>query len=407
MMKNIPNYKPKNIVAIFALISILFGLPLEVYADPKKELADHICSKKNIYWENVLHEDVMDNEFVMALEDIAKAYETQFGRCLSYKFAKNGIRFFYKDATVFAKIFVADDRITGVRIKETKIRNDSLKKIAEDLGKLPGKISVSIVDDNGTKVFSLNDDKPLSIASSFKLFVLKAMKDRIDSGDIKWDDVVFLEDRQRSLPSGIMQDWLPGTPVTVKTLVTLMISMSDNTAADVLIDLLGRAEMEKYAPLNKPFMKVKETFLLEHKNSGSLLRKYLKSGYEAKLKMLDKISSQKMPPLDVYLETNDENRRRVEGVGWLATTSELCDTAFALKDEPIITINPGVLYDHKKWPVIGYKGGSSLGVRQFTQILKSKKGNWYCISATWNNRKKVSESTLAEFVRRMAELLPE
>ena len=41
-----------------------------------------------------------------------------------------------------------------------------------------------------------------------------------------------------------MQDWPPGAAVTVETLATLMISVSDNTATDTLIRLVGRERVE-------------------------------------------------------------------------------------------------------------------------------------------------------------------
>ena len=43
-----------------------------------------------------------------------------------------------------------------------------------------------------------------------------------------------------SLPSGITQSWPAGSPVTLQTLATLMISISDNTATDTLVTLERR-----------------------------------------------------------------------------------------------------------------------------------------------------------------------
>jgi beta-lactamase class A len=63
-----------------------------------------------------------------------------------------------------------------------------------------------------------------------------------------WADVVALQEQWRALPSGVLQDWPLGTHLTVESLAVLMISISDNTAADALAGLVGCAEVEQVAP---------------------------------------------------------------------------------------------------------------------------------------------------------------
>ena len=60
----------------------------------------------------------------------------------------------------------------------------------------------------------------------------------IAAGKRRWSDVVPLG--ARSFPGGTMQDWPQRAPVTLQTLATMMISISDNTATDTLMRLLGR-----------------------------------------------------------------------------------------------------------------------------------------------------------------------
>jgi beta-lactamase class A len=87
-------------------------------------------------------------------------------------------------------------------------------------------------------VLGLRGHEQFAIGSTFKLWVLDALAGEIALGRLRWDQVVRLG--QRSVPSGMMQDWPQGAAVTVETLATLMISRSDNTATDTLIRLLGR-----------------------------------------------------------------------------------------------------------------------------------------------------------------------
>ncbi len=60
--------------------------------------------------------------------------------------------------------------------------------------------------------------------------MLDALRSSIDSGDHAWDEVVTLAAGRKSLGSGILQTWPDGSPLTLHTLATLMISRSDNTA---------------------------------------------------------------------------------------------------------------------------------------------------------------------------------
>src|SRR5262249_2791261 len=74
---------------------------------------------------------------------------------------------------------------------------------------LPGQVSVATVVD-GKAGPSLAPDAPLAVGSSFKLAVLAALRRRVASGAIGWADVVTLDERWRSLPSGVLQEWPPG-----------------------------------------------------------------------------------------------------------------------------------------------------------------------------------------------------
>src|SRR5205085_7243909 len=101
-----------------------------------------------------------------------------------------------------------------------------------------------LVTKNGEALYSLNPDTALAVGSAFKLGVLKALKDQIDAGTRKWSDVVELQASDISLPSGTLQIWPVGSPFTLHTLAGLMISISDNTAADMLLKLVGRDKVE-------------------------------------------------------------------------------------------------------------------------------------------------------------------
>ena len=81
---------------------------------------------------------------------------------------------------------------------------------------------------------------PVPVASMFKLWVLDALARAIANGNIGWDTLVPIRDDLRSDPSGEVYGYPTGQRVTVSQIAELMISISDNTATDHLIELIGR-----------------------------------------------------------------------------------------------------------------------------------------------------------------------
>jgi beta-lactamase class A len=118
---------------------------------------------------------------------------------------------------------------------------------------LPGRTSVLVLTDS--KLVAAHDaDIPLAVASAGKLAVLLALKNAVSDGRLSWEDVVTLDPKWRSLPSGQLQDWPDGTPLTIASLAHLMISVSDNTATDALIHLVGREAIQAVSRRNIPFV---------------------------------------------------------------------------------------------------------------------------------------------------------
>lgn len=103
--------------------------------------------------------------------------------------------------------------------------------------------------------------------------VLVELRNRIEKQKkLSWDHVVTLNQKLKSLPSGMTQEWPDHSAVTVQTLAALMISISDNTATDAVIHLLGRGSLARYgASPFRPFLTTAETFRLKAKGNEALL----------------------------------------------------------------------------------------------------------------------------------------
>lgn len=95
------------------------------------------------------------------------------------------------------------------------------------------------IDDLRGNVIKINEKEKFETASTIKLFVLAALFERIEKGEISLSDM--LEYRQEHVidGSGILSSMEIGTRLSVRNIATLMIIVSDNIATNMLIDFLG------------------------------------------------------------------------------------------------------------------------------------------------------------------------
>ncbi len=269
---------------------------------------------------------------------------------------------------------------------------------AEMVG-LPGEVSLAAarLEEAGPADFlSQKADRPLAIGSAFKLFVLAELARSVKAGERKWTDVVPLG--PPSLPSGIVQDWPRGSPVTLHTLAALMMSRSDNSATDTLLTVLGRDKVERLLPelgvrapeRNRPFLSTREAFALKL-GDPALLAKWKsadEAGRRALLPQLERIDA-------ATLDTSRLGGRPAEiaTVEWFASPADLVRTLDWIRRNgdrtalDLLAINPGLGPAlAKEFDYFGFKGGSEAGVLNLSFLLKTRSGRWIAVSASWNNR---------------------
>lgn len=76
-------------------------------------------------------------------------------------------------------------------------------------------------------------------ASTIKVYVLQALLEAVAAGDHDLGDAVELRADDQVTGSGVLKVLSPGTSYPLLDVATLMIVVSDNTATNLLIDLLG------------------------------------------------------------------------------------------------------------------------------------------------------------------------
>jgi beta-lactamase class A len=295
-------------------------------------------------------------------------------------------------------VLTPNGQISGLLFQPPILKANNLDEVVAGFKALPGNVSLLVVEDGAEKV-ALNVNKPLAVGSAFKLAVLRALQLQVVAGAKSWRDVVELQPAWKSLPSGLLQNWADGSPLTLGTLAGLMISLSDNTATDALIHLTGRKTIEKISPRNRPFLTTREAFVLKSSKNQQLLKRY-RSGDEAtRRSLLTEVNKSPLPNVSEFLA--DPVALDVE---WFFTAQELCNLMEQVKDLPVMSINPGVA-KAEDWQKVAFKGGSEPGVLNLTTWLSAKNDKTYCISATWNHTVPLEESLFMGLYNSILEVL--
>jgi beta-lactamase class A len=93
--------------------------------------------------------------------------------------------------------------------------------------------------ESGVRV-GLRSEISFPMASTFKLPLLVALFHQVDEGKIRLDEMVSLEREDLHIGSGRLDDFLaPGISLSLSNLAALMMRVSDNSAADVLLLRVG------------------------------------------------------------------------------------------------------------------------------------------------------------------------
>lgn len=89
------------------------------------------------------------------------------------------------------------------------------------------------------KDFSINGSSERTAASMIKLVILAEAFDQVSCGDLSLDTLKTIRQSDVVGGTGILQFSGVGTVVTIEELARLMIAESDNTATNMLIDIVG------------------------------------------------------------------------------------------------------------------------------------------------------------------------
>lgn len=110
----------------------------------------------------------------------------------------------------------------------------------------PGVIGVHATDPaNPDNEFEVNADELFPAASIIKIPILLEFYRQVLDGNLDPDEIHYLKDEDKVGGSGVLQFLSEKTQLTLEDWVKLMINLSDNTATNYLIDIVGVDNVNK------------------------------------------------------------------------------------------------------------------------------------------------------------------
>ena len=114
---------------------------------------------------------------------------------------------------------------------------DLVAHLDELAASFPGGVGLWIADPNSAKpLYTRNPDEQVIAASLYKLGILAEAERRVDTGELKYSDIITIQDEDIT-EDGSFED--AGTELTLDEALEAMITISDNGAALALWHFLG------------------------------------------------------------------------------------------------------------------------------------------------------------------------
>jgi beta-lactamase class A len=113
------------------------------------------------------------------------------------------------------------------------------RRVRAEVATFSGSVSLYAKNLDTGAVYSLGGDEAVRTASTIKVAVMIEAFARVAEGRAKWTDELVLTKEKKVSGSGILPEFADGLHLTFRDAVTLMMTMSDNTATNLVVDVLG------------------------------------------------------------------------------------------------------------------------------------------------------------------------
>jgi hypothetical protein len=310
--------------------------------------------------------------------------------------------------------------VQGLQLTGADMAGDTMEAVLGELRQLPGQVSFAVARlGTGAPVMtaSIEPDRPLATGSTFKLFILAELSRQVQAGQRHWNDVVTVD--RSSIGGGTVAGLPRGAPITLHTLASLMISISDNSATDILLHVAGRENVERMMAAmgvrdparNRPLLSTLELGLIKAAPATAFALWQQADETTRRQLLANDYAATDASRIDISLFAG--NPVRIDSVEWFASAADLVRAMDWLRlhaddsAKAILAISPGLPQQARATlAYAGFKGGSEPGVANLTYLIQTRAGGWYAVSVGWNNpAAAVDANRLAGLAARAIQLL--
>jgi beta-lactamase class A len=124
-------------------------------------------------------------------------------------------------------------------LAQPPVNNSLDSRIRAEIISFKGKVFLYAKNLDTGQTYSYNGDERVRTASTIKIAVMIEVWSRIAEGKAKWTDELVLTKAARYTGSGILPELGDGLRLTLQDCVRLMMTLSDNTATNMVLDYLS------------------------------------------------------------------------------------------------------------------------------------------------------------------------
>jgi hypothetical protein len=262
-------------------------------------------------------------------------------------------------------------------------------------------------------VHSIDPGTAAPIGAAFKLYVLAALGHAVASGTVRWNQPLTVTAQLKSLPAGELQNEPDGTQVSVLDTAAAMTSLSDNTATDMLINLVGRSAVEDALTttgmanpaLDRPLLTTREIFVLKLRQWPALAERYISANEPSRRTLL--ASTVDRAPLPAVAAAGSWIAPRdINSLEYFASARDICRayaSLAALAARPglspigqVLSLNDDSLaLDPGQWKTTWFKGGSEPGVLTMAYLATTRTGHSYVVTVLAEDPSQPIDETIA------------
>jgi beta-lactamase class A len=129
--------------------------------------------------------------------------------------------------------------VTGFAQTNQGLKQTALdQRVRAEIAQFRGKVNLFAKNLDTGEVYDLGGDDRVQTASTIKIAIMVEAFARVAEGKAKWTDELILTKEKKVGGSGILPEFADGLHLSFRDGVMLMMALSDNTATNLVIDVL-------------------------------------------------------------------------------------------------------------------------------------------------------------------------